>query len=228
MNSSETPADGVPIAFEDLALQPGEMLHARSALDVVADFLPMGFLGCLKNQTLIVTNPIASGKAVAVPEGTPCYIKGFTGTLQFTFKTKVVKVHAQPYPHLHLDYPKAVNATRLRKDLRTVVNLPATLFNPVSKKETAVTLRDLSVGGGQLVLPGGTGRKDARYVLSFKVRLAEDMEEEVRAEVVVRTVEVLEDKEATQHLLGVQFLDLDKATRLLVMTLVYRQRLRKR
>ncbi|MFN3545008.1 MAG: flagellar brake protein [Thiobacillus sp.] len=215
------------IPFLDLGLQPGEMLQGRSAMEVVAEFLPMGFLGYLKNQTLIVTNPIAAGKAVPVAEGTPYYVKGFTGTLQFEFKSKVVKVHGQPYPHMHLEYPKQVYATRLRKDLRTVVNLPAKLFNPVSRKETEVTLLDLSVGGGQLLLPGPMGRKDARYVLSFKVRLAEDIEETVRTEVMVRALDAHEGKEGVQHTMGVQFLDLDKDARLLVMTLVYRQRLRK-
>lgn len=227
MKPSETTEDGAPISFEALALQPGEMLQARSALDVVADFLPMGLLGYLKNQTLIVTNPISGGKVVAVAEGTPLNIKGFTGTLQFTCKSKVVKVHAQPYPHLHLDYPKVVYATRLRKDLRTVMNLPATLYNPVSRKETAVILKDLSAGGGQLVLPAPMGKKDARYALRFKATLAEDLDEEVRVDVVVRSLDEVTGKEGTQHLMGVQFLNLDKAARLLVMTLVYRQRLRK-
>jgi c-di-GMP-binding flagellar brake protein YcgR len=219
--------DDVSIAFEDLALQPGEMLQAHSALEVIGEFLPVGFLGYLKNQTLIVTNPIAAGKVVAVKEGTPYNVKGFSGTQHFTFKSKVVKLHAQPYPHMHIEYPRQVLATRIRKDLRTVVNLPATLFNPISRKETPVNLRDLSAGGGQLVLPGPMGRKDTKYTLSFRVRVAEDIEEAVRTEVVVRALDSQLVKDVAVHTMGVQFLDLDKAARLLVMTLVYRQRLRK-
>mgnify|MGYP001203691404 CR=1 FL=1 len=219
--------EGAPLPFEDLALLPGEMLQARSALEVVTDFLPMGFLGYLKNQTLITTNPISAGKVVPVVEGAPYYIKGFSGTLQFGFKTKVVKIHTQPYAHLHLDYPKVVYATRLRKDLRTVVNLPATLFNPVSRKETPVTIKDLSVGGGQIILPAPMGRKDTKYLLTFKVRLADDLEAEVRTEVIVRALDTLTGGDTAQHTMGVQFLNLEKEAKLLVMTLVYRQRLRK-
>lgn len=219
--------DDIPLAFEDIALQPGEMLQVHSALEVVGEYLPVGFLGYLKNQTLIVTNPIAAGKVVAVREGTPYNVKGFSGTQHFTFKSKAVKVHAQPYPHMHIEYPRQVFATRIRKDLRTVVNLPATLFNPVSRKDTPVTLRDLSVGGGLLVLPGAMGRKDAKYTLSFRVRVAEDIEEEVRTEIVVRALDTQMNRDVPVHTMGVQFLDLDKDARLLVMTLVYRQRLRK-
>jgi c-di-GMP-binding flagellar brake protein YcgR len=216
-----------PVPFDSLALQPGEVLHVHSALDVIGDFLPVGLLGYLKNQTLIVTNPIAAGKVVPVKEGTYYNVKGFSGTLHFTFKAKVLKVHAQPYPHIHLEYPKLVHATKIRKALRAVVNLPATLLNPVTKKETAVTLKDLSVGGGQLVLPGAMGRKDSKYILSFMIKIADDLEEEVRTEVIVRALDTQKSKDGTTYTMGVQFLDLDKGARLLVMTSVYRQQLRR-
>jgi c-di-GMP-binding flagellar brake protein YcgR len=219
--------DDAPIPFDDLALQPGEMLQVHSALEVTGDFLPVGLLGYLKNQTLIVTNPIAAGKVVPVKEGTPYNVKGFSGTLHFTFKAKVLKVHAQPYPHMHIEYPKLVYATKIRKALRALVNLPATLYSPVTQKHTAVILKDISVGGGQLVLPSPIGRKDGKYTLSFMIKLAEDLEEEVRTEVIVRTLDTQDAKGTTTYTMGVQFLDLDKGARLLVMTFVYRQQLRK-
>ena len=220
-------SEDAPIPFDDLALQPGEMLHLHSALEVTGDFLPVGLLGYLRNQTLIVTNPIAAGKVVPVKEGTPCNVKGFSGTVHFTFKAKVLKVHAQPYPHMHIEYPKLVHATRIRKALRALVNLPATLYSPLTRKHTPVVLKDLSVGGGQLILQSPIGRKDSKYPLSFMIRLAEDLEEEVRTEVIVRTLDTQDARGAEVHTMGVQFLDLDKEARLLVMTFVYRQQLRK-
>ena len=219
--------EDAPIPFDDLALQPGEMLQVHSALEVTGDFLPVGLLGYLKNQTLIVTNPIAAGKVVPVKEGTPYNVKGFSGTLHFTFKAKVLKVHAQPYPHMHIEYPKLVYATKIRKALRALVNLPATLYSPLTKKLTPVVLKDLSVGGGQLILQSPIGRKDGKYTLSFMIKLADDLEEEVRTEVIVRTLDTQDARGTEVHTMGVQFLDLDKEARLLVMTFVYRQQLRK-
>lgn len=220
-------ANEIPIPFEDLALQPGEMLQVHSALEVIGDFLPVGLLGYLKNQTLIVTNPIAAGKVVPVKEGTPYNVKGFSGTVHYAFKSKVLKVHAQPYPHMHLEYPKLVQATKIRKALRAIVNLSATLTNPLTKKVTPVILKDLSVGGGQLVLPGPMGRKESTYRLAFRIRIGEDLEEEVSTDVVVRALETQEIKGVTTHTMGVQFQDLDREARLLIMTQVYRQQLRK-
>lgn len=216
--------EDAPIPFDDLALQPGELLQVHSALEVTGDFLPVRLLGYLKNQTLIVSNPIAAGKLVPIREGTPYNIKGFSGTLHFTFKAKVLKVHAEPYPYMHLEYPKLIHAIKIRQALRAVVNLPATLFSSLTRKHTPVILKDLSVGGGQLILPEAIGRKDSKYTLSFMLKLDEDMEEEVRTEVMVRTLDTDAKGACT---MGVQFLDLDKGARLLVMTFVYRQQLRK-
>jgi c-di-GMP-binding flagellar brake protein YcgR len=212
------------ITFDSLALQPGEMMQVHSALEVAGDFMPVGLLGYLKNQTLIVTNPIAAGKVVPVREGTHFNIKGFSGTWHYTFKARVLKVYAQPYPHMHLEYPKQVYATRIRTALRATVNLPATLFSTLTQKHTPVILKDLSVGGGQLALQESIGRKDDRYTLSFKIRLADDAEETVKTEIIVRSLET--DAKGTCSM-GVQFVELDRSARLLVMTCVYRQQLRK-
>jgi c-di-GMP-binding flagellar brake protein YcgR len=217
-------AEAIPIPFDDLALQPGEMLQVHSALEVSGDYLPVGLLGYLKNQTLIVTNPIAAGKVVPVREGTYYNVKGFSGTVHYTFKAKVLKVYAQPYPHMHIEYPKLIYATKIRKALRAAMNLPATLYSTLTRKHTPVILKDLSIGGGQLALQESIGMKGSQYTLSFMLKLADDMEEEVRAEVVVRSLDT-DAKGACS--MGVQFLELDKSARLMVMTFVYQQKLRK-
>lgn len=216
-----------PIPFDDLALQPGELLQIHPALEVAGDFMPSVLIGYFKNQTIIITNPIVGGKAVPIKEGEPYYIKAFSGTNLFSFRTKVVKAYAAPYAHLHVEYPKLVNATKIRKALRSVVNLPATLLDPVTKAATQVLIKDLSVGGAKLVLPAKQGEKDAKYELSFKIKLAEDLEETVQTQVVARALESQTIKGVDTPMMGVQFQDLNREARLLVMTLVYRQQLGK-
>ncbi|MBT9569393.1 MAG: flagellar brake protein [Thiobacillus sp.] len=215
-------SDDATIPFDDLALQPGVMLQIHSALEVTGDYLPVGLLGYLRNQTLIVTNPITAGKVVPVREGTHFNVKGFSGTAHFTFKAKVVKVHAQPYPHMHLEYPRLVNSTQIRQGRRVMANLPATLFNPFTRKTTQVTLKDLSIGGGLLVLPEAIVRKDDAYTLSFRLALADDLQEDIKTDIVVRALDTLDDKGTPVYTMGVQFKGLDKLARLLIMAFVYR------
>jgi len=219
--------EGDPIPFDDLALQPSEVLQIHPALEVVGDFVPVVLLGYLKNQTIITTNPVVAGKVVPIKEGSPYNIKAFSGTNLFTFRANVLKTHAHPLCHLHFEYPKLVYATRIRKALRAIVDLPATLHDPATRTVTSVMLKDLSVGGARLVLPQPMAEKEDRFVLIFKIRIADDLEEEVQADVIVRSLDTQENKGATVHTLGVQFQDLPKEARLLVMTLVYRQQSRK-
>lgn len=215
-------SDLTSIPFDDLALQPGVVLNIQSVLEVTSDPLPVGFLGYLRNQTLIVTNPIAGGKVVPVREGTFYRIKGFSGTAHFTFKARVVKVHAQPFPHLHLEYPRMVDSTQLRQGRRVTANLPAKLYNPFTRKLTQVTLKDLSIGGGLLILPEPILRKDDAYTLTFTLKLADDLEEELTPEIVVRALDTHDDRGTPVHTMGVQFKGLDKLSRLMIMAYVYR------
>lgn len=219
--------EGDPIPFDDLALQPGELLQIHSALEVAGDFMPVVLLGYLKNQTIITTNPLVAGKVLSIKDGTPCNVKAFSGTNLFTFRTKVLNSHAQPLAHLHLEYPKLVYATKIRNALRAVVDLPAELHDPATQSVAQVILKDLSVGGARLVLPEPMGKKEASYVLRFKIKIADDLEEAVRTSVIVRALETQANKGTTVHNMGVQFQDLPKEARLLVMTLVYRKQTRK-
>jgi len=219
--------EGDPIPFDDLALQPGELLQMHYALQVVGDFMPVVLLGYLKNQTIITTNPVVDGKILPIKEGTPFNIKSFSGTSLFTFRTKVLTAYAQPLAHLHLEYPKLVFATKIRKALRAVVDLPAELHDPATQSVTPVILKDLSVGGAGLVLPKPMGEMGAGFVLSFKVKIADDLEEAVQTSVIVRALDTKDSKGSTVHTMGVQFQDLPKEARLLVMTLVYRKQTRK-
>lgn len=219
---------GVPVQFDDLALQPGEILQLHSALEVVgADMLAV-LIGYLKRRAIVVATPMVSGKPLLVKDGALFNVKTFSGTSLFTFRTRVLISHTQPLPHLHLEYPGLVYATKIRRTLRALVDLPASLQDPVSGTSLDVVLQDLSAGGAKLVLPEPVAcPQNARFLIGFKVRMGDDLEEEIRADVVMRGAESRTEKGATVHTMGVQFKDLSKSASLAIMALVYRQQLRK-
>jgi c-di-GMP-binding flagellar brake protein YcgR len=219
---------GIPMPFDDLAMQPGEILQLHPALEVVAADLPAVLIGYLKNRAIVVATPVVSGKPILVKDGTLFNIKTFSGTSLYSFRTRVLAAHTQPMPHLHLEYPKLVYATKIRKALRAFVELPATLQDPGSGCCLDVVLKDLSVGGAQLVLPEpAAGSPGDRFVVAFSVRIGDDLEEVVSADAVMRASESRQVKEKTVHTMGVQFKELPKSARLAIMALVYRQQLRK-
>jgi hypothetical protein len=220
---SVAPAQPAPLLFEALSLKPGEILQIHSALEVAGDFMPAVLLGYFKNHTIIVTNPIVDGVLVPIKDGDPFNIKAFSGTNLFSFRTKVVKAYSTPYAHLHLEYPKLVHATKIRKTLRSTVNLLATLIDVHTQASIPVVIKDLSAGGARLILPNKLCGAGTEYELRFKVKLAEDLEEEVKAFVSVKTSEAITLKGVETPTLGVQFQDLSKEVRVLVMAMVYQQ-----
>lgn len=219
---------GDPIPFDDLAMQPGEILQLHPALEVVAQDMPTVLIGYLKNRAIVVSCPIVSGKPLLVKDGTLFNIKTFSGTSLYSFRSRVLASHSQAMPHLHLEYPKLVYATKIRKALRALVDLPATLLSPESGKCLDVVLKDLSVGGAKLVLPEPVaGAKGDRFVVGFKVRIGDDVDEEIRADAMMCCAESRTEKEKTVHTMGMQFKGLSKSEGLAIMALVYRMQLRK-
>lgn len=226
-NDKANPA-GDPVQFDDLALQPGEILQMHFALEVVGTDMLAVLIGYLKSRAIVVATPIVSGKPLLVKDGELFNVKTFSGTSLFTFRTRVLISHIQPMPHLHLEYPRLVYATKIRRTLRALVDLPATLQDPVSGNCLNVILKDLSAGGAKLVLPEPVAcPQNARFLVSFKVRIGDDFEEEIKADVVMRGAESRTEKGGTVHTMGVQFRDLSKSASLAIMALVYRQQLRK-
>ena len=227
-DDSKTKLTGDPIPFDDLAMQPGEVLQLHPALEVVAADVPAVLIGYLKERAIVVATPIVSGKPLLVKDGTLFNIKTFSGTSLYNFRTRVLAAHTQPMPHLHLEYPKLVYQTRIRKALRALTDLPATLLALESGEIRDVVLKDLSVGGAKIVLPEPVAcSKGDQFVLGFKVKIGDDLEEEIRADAVVCGAESRTGKEKTVHTMSVQFKELSKSTSLAIMALVYRLQLRK-
>lgn len=227
-DDSKAKLTGDPIPFDDLAMQPGEILRLHPALDVVAADIPAVLIGYLKNSAIVVATPLVSGKPLLVKEGTLFNSKTFSGTSLYNFRTRVLASHSHPMPHLHLEYPKLVYQTKIRKALRALVDLPATLLAPESGNFQDVVLKDLSVGGAKLVLPMPVAcAKGDRFVVGFKIKIVDDLDEEIRADAVMCCVESRTEKEKTVHTMGVQFKELSKSASLAILALVYRLQLRK-
>lgn len=219
---------GDPVPFDDLAMQPGEILQLHPALEVVADDRPAVLIGYLKNRAIVVATPLVSGKPMLVKDGTLFNAKTFSGTSLYSFRTRVLVSHIQPMPHLHLEYPKLVYATKIRKALRAPVDLPATLQDPESGRAVDVVIKDLSVGGAKLVLPAPMAcRPNAHFVVGFSIRMGDELVEEIAADAVMRCAESRTEKGKPVHSMGLQFRELPKSANLAIMALVYRMQLRR-
>ncbi len=215
------------LSFDAVKLMPGDALQLQPLLEGQTERFTVHVIGVMKPKSVLVTMPIVDGKLIFVRDGQTYLVRAFSGLNVCAFKARVLKSQLQPFPYLHLSYPDAVQAMRIRKAMRA----PASLIVAVRQSEEgkqigAGKLVDISVGGARMLSPMQIGRKDDNLWLSFKVRLG-DMEEYVKTPVVIRS-EGEEDDEQGKRMksFGIQFGELGQSQRLIIMNLVYQHLLK--
>ena len=105
------------------------------------------------DQSLIVTAPVRTdGSLVAVTPGHVWLCRTFQVTSAFRFRSAVLKVAFEPFPHLHLEAPKSVEKRKVRGRPRASVFVHATLNAPTALPCVIV---DLSVSGGRIAVDVG-------------------------------------------------------------------------
>jgi hypothetical protein len=102
------------------------------------------------DQSLILTAPVgADGSLVAVTPGQVWLCRTFQVTSAFRFRSPVLKVAFEPFPHIHLEAPKNVEKRKVRGRPRASVFVHATIKGPIA---ASCVLVDLSVSGGRIAV----------------------------------------------------------------------------
>ncbi len=99
-------------------------------------------------QTIMLTAPRqANGSLVSVTVGQVWLCRAFQMTSAFRFRSAVIKVVFEPFPHVHINAPQHVERRTVRGRPRAAVFVRVALEAPVA---AAAVLVDLSLSGGRL------------------------------------------------------------------------------
>lgn len=105
------------------------------------------------NQNIIVTAPRRSnGALVSVKVGQAWLCRAFQMTSAFRFRSTVLKVVFEPFPHVHIEAPQHVERRTVRSRPRAAVFVNAAITAPVAARAVIV---DLSSTGGRLAVEQG-------------------------------------------------------------------------
>jgi len=105
------------------------------------------------NQSIILTAPRRSnGSLVSVTVGQSWLCRAFQMTSAFRFRSAVLKVVFEPFPHVHIEAPKHVERRTVRGKPRAAVFVEVALEAPLAAPAVIV---DLSVSGGRLAVEQG-------------------------------------------------------------------------
>ncbi len=214
--------DGVDIPFDRVRFAPGDLVQLQGLQEGMDERYNVRIIGMYKGKSVLVSHPVVDDKLIFVREGQSFLVRAFSGVNVCGFKARVLKVNLLPYAYLHLSYPNAVHAVRVRQALRAPVDIIIAIYEceggPLIASGRIV---DLSVGGARVHSPVRFGEKGGRVFITFKVKL-EDIEEIVTTPAIIRSFgEETDDKGRLMQVVGLQFGEINPAQRLIIMNLVY-------
>jgi c-di-GMP-binding flagellar brake protein YcgR len=167
---------------------------------------------------------------LSVSEGEPLVVRLMSGNAIVGFSVSVICSSARPYSHLHLSFPKDVQAVTVRKALRVTLNMPAAVRpcltdSPevdTAKDSQAVTIQDMSTSGALLVANKALAETGQEVLVSLSLDVADSVEE-VSLRAIVRNVRTERGEKVGQRYFhhGVEFRLVDRAQSVLVHAFVY-------
>lgn len=180
-------------------------------------------IGYLEGESVVVTTPHDGAAAVPFYVGDGVTVRYLAGREIHGLTTWVCKVATQPYPYLHLAFPRTIERVPFRQEERVPMDLPT---NHQSLKQSDLSgegrLLDLSAAGAQLKAPESLGEVGDKIQLQFDVAFA-GLESHIQVGAIIRNIKPNEGRHADgeHRLYGLEFQNLEEQSRLFIRGFVY-------
>ena len=197
-------AIGTPLNLQVLADGGGVRLNAR-------------VLGMLEGSSIIahllVPGPLQVGDKLSV--------RCLEGRSISGFRSTVIEVCNNPYPHFHLSYPTRLERVEVRQSERVAVAIPVTVHT-AEGAGVAAEVRDLSASGALLIASAAVGRPGERVELALPLASGQ-MSRTLAMKASVRNAGALSQTlgGTPRYRCGLQFIELADADRLFLLGFVY-------
>lgn len=165
-------------------------------------------LGYRVGDGVIISPPYDQKEQIPLEVGDEVMIRNLGGSRQFSFNSRVSHIMAEPYQHVHLNYPNDIDATMMRRDVRISVNESVThMALDKMARPFEIEMKNISIRGAKLVAYVQLGTVDEGFNIEMP-NLTEDQSRIVTLECVIRHVrERVENGESEYHH-GVEFTNL--------------------
>jgi c-di-GMP-binding flagellar brake protein YcgR len=138
-------------------------------------------IGFMNKSGIVVSHPVKGDGLLPVDLGQSFQVRGFSGRRTYEFNAYVLAISAEPYPHLHLTFPKKVECMTMRGALRVKPKSLSGWVEPWG--ESSVRLKepmaivDLSTSGARVHSKRHIGKIGEQATIML--RLPADDEEQV-------------------------------------------------
>lgn len=198
------------LSFADLRLPIGTRLTVQK-LDPDDDARYNARLyGVFKDVSIIINIPAPGGSLAMFRQGQPLLLRAFSGTEVFAFTADVLLLRYVPTAYLHLEYPRTVEGTEVRRTRRVGVRLIASVAHVDAEGNEQASrpaqVSDLSSGGARLITKVALGAPGDELELAFRLKTAAG-EATLKLQAAIRSSGPQED--GSGHMHGVQFVRME-------------------
>jgi len=204
--------EGGEMENRDLNLTVGVGLQLEKIDDLTRYVVEL--LGYRVGEGVIITAPYDQDDQVPLAIGDEVIIRHLGGVSgQFAFRTMVVHMMSEPYPHVHLKYPGDIDATMMRRDIRVPVNETVTrMALDDMGNQLDIEMQNISRGGAMLVSPVELGMVGEEFTIEMPL-LSEESTAVVTLNCAVRHVREKMESETASYHHGVEFVAMDTEAR---------------
>lgn len=219
------------VSGNELALEIGDNLQLQIAADEATRYY-VKVIGYLAGKSLVVSTPVVDGHALQISEGQSLVVRLMSGNEIVGFSVEVLCSSARPYPHLHLSFPKNVQAVTVRKALRVDLNMAAKAHPCLtdsseideSQETQVVTVQDMSTSGALLIANKPLVEKGQSVMITMGFDVA-DTVEDVSLLAIVRNIRTERGEKVGQRYFhhGVELRLVGREQSVLVHAFVYQK-----
>lgn len=221
-NSLEQGAEALDLA--QLNPLPGERLRVESRAP--RSRFVSELIGYRVGGSVLIAAPSAGALAASVNAGSSVTVRLMAGNRICAFTSRLLRVQAQPFAYWHLEYPKAVEVRRIRNCSRVPVRLKIALDAQEDSSAVQAGLpcsalcTDISLQGACVETLGLIGQPGDRLFVTMRLALA-GIDQVLLVPVQIRIQQAL----AAGFRYGVEFLELEEDSRVMLAGFVYQQML---
>jgi len=171
-------------------------------------------IGYSTSRSILITMPQKDSKPTAIEVGTDVIIRYIGDNKVYAFASKVLHARTDPYPYLHLEYPKGIQGIMMRRALRVPINAPVITLSMQDQEgsQLSVTMADISIDGACLISSTKICKTGDEFLINMP-QIAPKCEHEINLPCMVRYTH----KEAgadgiTSYKHGVEFRQLDQVS----------------
>jgi c-di-GMP-binding flagellar brake protein YcgR len=169
-NTSQREAGG--LTLEQIKLNIGDSIQLQFQSESDNTRCIVTLIGYLADQGVIVSTPMLNGRIMLVREGQIFVVRLFSGKSAYAFTAVTKRVTNNPFPHLHLSYPKEIRGLVVRGSSRARANIICYASLEGGNGYSCVA-RDISVGGALIAAREKIAEAGQKISLKMRVKVNE-------------------------------------------------------